>query len=281
MNKIKIITDSACDLDVEYLEKLNVHMVPMSVHFGEEAFYDRVTIKPGDFFDKLKRYEGLPKTSQINPAAFVEEFTKYLNEGYHIICICFSSGLSGTYQSACIAKDMIGKGEIDVIDSKAASVGFGLIVREAALMSNEGRAREEIIERVEYMRDRMEHIFAVGSLEMLKKGGRITTSQAVMGKLLNVKPILQIEKGFIIPYDKVRGEKGIIKKMIETIKERGHEIESQVIGLNYAGDTELCMQLKNEIEKEFGVKDFVVSEIGAAIGAHAGLGTVSVFFMRK
>lgn len=281
MKKIKIITDSACDLDIEYLESINVHMIPMTVHFENETFYDRTTIKPGDFYDKLKKYDELPKTSQINPAAFVDEFTKFLNQGYHIISICFSSGLSGTYQSACIAKDMLGKGDIDVIDSKAASVGFGLIVREAALMANEGKSREDIIERIEYMRDRMEHIFAVGSLEMLKRGGRISTAQAVVGKLLNVKPILQIENGFIIPYDKVRGEKGIIKKMIETMKDRGHELENQVIGLNFAGNTELCMQLRDEIEKEFGVKDFVISEIGAAIGTHAGPGTVSVFFLRK
>lgn len=102
-----------------------------------------------------------------------------------------------------------------------------------------------------------------------------------MGKLLNVKPILQFNDGKIIPYDKVRGNKAIINRMIETMNERGHDIGNQVIGLNYAGDTELCMQLKEAIENEFGVKEFVISEIGAAIGTHVGTGTVSVFFLRK
>ena len=148
-------------------------------------------------------------------------------------------------------------------------------------MAIDGKTKEEIIEKVEFMRDRMEHIFAVGSLEMLKRGGRISTAQAVMGKLLNVKPILQIENGYIIQYDKVRGEKGIIKRMIETMKERGHDIENQVIGLNFSGDTKLHMQLKDAIQKEFGVRSFVISEIGAAIGTHVGPGTVSVFFLRK
>lgn len=281
MEKIKIIADSACDLDLKYLKELGVHMIPLSVHFGNEIYYDRETIEPGAFYKKLTEYEELPKTSQVTPAIFVEEYKKYIADGYHIIAICFSSGLSGTYQSACIAKEMLRTEKVTVIDSKAASVGFGLIVRTAALMVKDGKSKEEIIERIEFMRDRMEHIFAVGSLEMLKRGGRISTAQAVMGKLLNVKPILQIQNGYIIPYDKVRGEKGVIKRIIETMKERGHEIESQVIGLNFAGDTKLCIQLKDEIRNEFGIKEFVVSEIGAAIGSHAGPGTVSVFFLRK
>jgi DegV family protein with EDD domain len=281
MQKIKIFTDSACDLDLDYLNELGVTMLPMGVHFGDENYKDRVTITTSEFYEKLKTFNDIPKTSQIPPAVFEEEFKKALNEGYHIISICFSSRLSGTYQSACIAKEALETDKIDVIDSKAASVGLGLIVREAALMAKEGKTREEIIDRVTYMSERMEHIFAVGSLDMLKKGGRVTTAQAVIGTILNVKPILQFNDGYIVPYDKARGLKGVIKKMIETMKERGYEIEKQIIGLNYAGDIAPCMELKEEIEKTFGVKEFVVSEIGAAIGSHAGPGTIAVFFLRK
>jgi DegV family protein with EDD domain len=283
MSKIKIITDSACDLDIDYLKQLDIHLVPMTVHFGEENYFDRVTITTTEFYGKLKESNQMPKTSQINPNVFVEEFKKYLDDGFHIICICFSSRLSGTYQSACIAKEMLEAQDIDIIDSMAASVGQGLIVREAALMNKSGRSGEEIIDRINFMKNRMEHIFAVGSLEMLKRGGRITRAQAVMGTLLNVKPILQIQDGYIIPYEKVRGKNAIVKKMIETMKERGHNLEKQIIGLNFAGESsmELLSQLKDEIAKEFGVTDFVVSEIGAAIGSHAGPGTVSVFFLRK
>lgn len=281
MEKIKILTDSACDLDLDYLKELEVELIPLKVNFGEEEYEDRVTITTKDFYEKMKTFSGVPKTAQATPIIFEEKFKKLIEEGNHVIAICFSSRLSGTYQSACIAKDTIETDKVDVIDSKAASVGFGLIVREAALMAREGKTRQEIIDRVIYMRDRMEHIFAVGSLEMLKKGGRISTAQAVVGSILNVKPILQFDDGYIIPYDKVRGEKAVIKKMIETMKERGHEIDKQIIGLNFAGNTELCMTLKDEIEKNFGVKEFLVSEIGAAIGSHAGPGTVSVFFLRK
>lgn len=282
MKPIKIIVDSACDLDIDYLQELNVHMIPLTVSFGDETYKDRVTITTREFYEKLKTFNGLPKTAQISPAGFTEVYKKYLDEGYHIISITFSSRLSGTYQSACIAKDMLESNDIDVIDSKGASVGYGLMAREAALMIKDGKSKEEIVERVIYMRDRMEHIFAVGHLDMLKKGGRISTAQAVMGTLLNVKPILQFDDGYIIPYDKVRGEKAIIKKMIETMRERGDEIEKQsVIGMNYSYDNRLCLELRDEIEKEFGKKEFIISEIGAAIGSHVGGGTQSVFFLRK
>lgn len=281
MGKIKIIADSGCDLDLSYVNELEAHIIPLTVHIGEENYYDRVTIEPGVFYKKINEIREFPKTSQITPPVFIDEFKKFLDEGFDIIYISLSSGLSGTYQSACIAREMLGSEKIKVIDSKGASVGYGLMVREASLMVKKGKSVEEIVDKVEFMRDRMEYIFAVGSLDMLKRGGRISTAQAVMGKLLNVKPILQFKDGVIVPYDKVRGEKGIINKMIETMKERGHDIGNQIIGLNYAGDTDICMRLRDEIAAEFGVKEFVISEIGAVIGAHVGTGTVAVFFLKK
>lgn len=283
MKKIKIITDSACDLDVDVLDDLGIHMIPITVYFKDKSYYDRVSISTEIFYENLKKSEEIPKTSQITPGVFVESFKKYIDEGYHIICICFSSKLSGTYQSACVAKEMLETDEIDVFDSKSASVGFGLIVREAALMVKEGKTKEEIMDRITFMRNRMEHIFAVGSLDMLKKGGRITKVQAVVGNILGVRPILQIQDGAIIPYEKARGRNAVVKKMVDTVKERGFEIEKQVVGLNFAGkeSLELLEALKKELKNQFNIKEFFISEIGAAIGSHSGPGTVSVFFLRK
>lgn len=281
MNKVKIYTDSGCDLDLEYLKELKVNLIPLTVNFENQIFEDRVSITTKDFYERLKKTNDVPKTSQITPAIFTSKFEEALRDGSYVIYISLSSGLSGTYQSACISKEMLGSDKLFIVDSKGASVGFGLLVREAALMAMNGKPAEEIVERVVFMRDRMEYIFAVGSLEMLKRGGRISSAQAVIGTLLNVKPMLQFEDGKIVPFDKVRGDKGIIKKMIDTMKERGHDIENQVIGLNFAADTRLCMTLKEEIEKNFNVKEFIISEIGSVIGSHVGEGTVSVFFMRK
>lgn len=281
MKKIMIFADSACDLDADYLEGLNVRLLPLGAHFGNEDFKDRVTITTKEFYEKLKSFTGVPTTSQVALGTFQLEFKKALSEGYHIIYPAFSSKLSGTYQASCLAKEDLETEDIDIIDTKCASVGLGLVVREAALMAKEGKSREEILERISYMCERMEHIVGVGSLEMLKRGGRISTAQAVMGSLLNVKPMIQMQEGSLVPFDKVRGQKGVIKKLIDTMKERGHNLENQVIGLCYAANYEFCMEVKEEIEKNFGIKEFVTSEIGAAVGSHIGPGTVAVFFLGK
>lgn len=281
MNKIKIFSDSACDLDLDYIDKLGIIMIPLIVHFDNETYKDRVEITTTQFYEKLRKFNGFPKSSQIGPGIFSNEFQKELDKGNGVIYLSFSSKLSGTYQSACIAKEILGSDMVDVVDSKAASVGYGLIVREAAIMANDGKSREEILDRVNFMVSKMEHIFAVGHLDMLKRGGRISTAQAVVGTLLNVKPILQFEDGAIVPYDKVRGEKAVIKKLIDTMRERGDIENQKVIGLNFSETNKLCLELRDEIEKNFGKKEFVISEIGAAIGVHVGGGTVSVFFLKR
>lgn len=281
MGEIKIFTDSACDLDLDYLEELGVIMLPLGVTFDNESYGDRVDITTTQFYEKLRKFNGFPKSSQIPPGVFVNEFQKEIDKGNSAIYLSFSSKLSGTFQSACLAKEMMATDKLDIVDTKAASVGFGLMVREAAIMSKAGKPREEILERVKFMSEKMEHIFAVGHLDMLKRGGRISTAQAVVGTLLNLKPILQFEDGAIIPYDKVRGEKAVIKKLIDTMRERGDIENQKIIGLNFSETNTLCMELKAEIEKNFGKKEFVISEIGAAIGVHVGGGTVSVFFLKR
>lgn len=281
MSKIKIFSDSACDLDLDYLDELGVTMIPLTVNFENESYRDRVDITTTQFYEKLRKFNGFPKSSQISPGVFANEFQKELDKGMHIICINFSSKLSGTYNSACMAKDILESDKIDVVDTKAASVGCGLIVREAALMAKNGKTRDEILSRIDFMVEKMEHIFAVGHLDMLKRGGRISTAQAVVGTILNVKPILQFKEGSIVPYDKVRGEKAVIKKLIDTMRERGDIENQKVIGLNFAETNKLCLELKDEIEKNFGKKEFVISEIGAAIGVHVGGGTISVFFLKR
>lgn len=281
MEKIKIVTDSSCDLDRDYLDELGVHMIPMVISFGNETYKDRTTITTDEFYKKLKTYPDVPTTSQIPPAVFQKEFEKLISEGYSIVFMGISSGLSGSYQSACLAKDMVSSEKIDVIDSLGASVGLGVMIDDAANMVKQGKTREEIVERLTYMRDRMEYVFAVGSLDMLKKGGRISTTQAVMGTLLHVKPILQFTDGKIYPYEKVRGEKGIIKKLVETMEERGEDLKEQVIGINYSQDDKLAHVLKEKISETFGCSKFILSEIGGTIGSHVGGGTTSVFFLGK
>jgi DegV family protein with EDD domain len=281
MSKIKILADTACDLDIEYAQKYGIEIVPIYVTIEGTTYRDRYDIAPPEFYEMIAKPDIVPVTAQVPPALLMKKFKELVDEDYEVIAIMFSSGLSGTYQSACIAAESVNPEKVHVIDSKAASMGYGLIVLEAAKMANSGATVEEITERVIYMRDRMEHIFAVGSLEMLKRGGRISTTQAAVGSLLGVKPILQFSDGCIIPYEKARGGKQTIKKMVETMEERGYNIEDQIIGFDHARNTKFMRELEEAVKEKFNIKQIEEAEIGAAIGSHAGPGTISVFFLRK
>lgn len=282
MQKVKIVTDSSCDLDIEYLKELNVDMSPLITVFEDGEFLDRVEMPPNEFYKKLKNIKKLPTTSQATPASFSKHFKAALDEGMEVLCIAFSSKLSGTYQSALIAKEMLDNDEkIEVIDSLAASVGQGLIVEKAALMAKEGKSREEISKEVIRLKSGIKHIIGVGSLEMLKLGGRISSSQAVIGNLLNVKPILQIIDGAIFPMDKTRGKKGIIKRFLQILDEQCDDIENARIAISYSEDIEFAGELQEAIKQKFQVNNFLVSEIGSVIGSHVGPGTLALFFIGK
>lgn len=281
MNKIMLFTDSCSDLPDDILREYGIEMVHTPVYFGEESYKDRDDLKPPDFYKKLNESNELPKTSRIPPGLFESKFRSALKKGYKVISINFSSELSGIFESAAIAKNNIGSDNITVIDSKSASTGFGLSVLKAARAMHNGESIENIIELIKYSCGHMEHIFAVGSLDMLKKGGRISAGEAFIGNVLNIKPILHFQEGKILPLTKVRGEKRMFDYILNIMEERGDDIEDQIIGLNHSANLKLAEKLQSMIEKRYNVNQFFISEIGAAIGSHVGHNTVSVFFLNK
>ena len=148
-------------------------------------------------------------------------------------------------------------------------------------MASEGKSREEILAAVDFYSRHMEHIFTVDDLEYLYRGGRVTRTSAFLGGLLNIKPILQVEEGRLVPLEKVKGRKRVLKRMLEIMKERGVGFGSQTIGISHGDDLDTALELKEMIREELGVEDFVINTIGAAIGAHAGPGTIALFFLNK
>ncbi|MBZ4646583.1 MAG: DegV family protein [Clostridia bacterium] len=280
MAKIKIITDSTADIPKNLAEELNITVVPLTVHFGEESYKDWYDLTSTEFFEKLKNSDVMPTTSQITPAAFEEVFRKELQENDSIICVTLSSKASGTYQSAVIAKNSIEDADIEVIDSMLLSYGYGMVVVEAAKMAKEGKSKQEIIGRVNYLLERIDTYFIVDTLEYLKKGGRINLAAAVIGNILNIKPVLGIKDGLVVPVDKIRGSKNIIPKMVELIKSKGYNMSNQVVGLAHGAIPDRLEELKEAIENEFHPKGFVISEVGSVIGAHSGPGVIGAFFIR-
>ncbi len=280
MGKIRLYADNACDLDLELLEQIQVKMFFMPVTIKDKTYRDRLTISPGEFYLLIAEPEVIPMTAQITPVEFQEEFAQVMKESDDdIIYIAFSSGLSGTYQSACIARDMVNPERITVIDSESASVGYGLTVIKAAHDIAAGKSKEEVIAGIKDNIERIQHIFIVGNFEMLKRGGRISATSAALGNLLNIKLIAHFIDGKIHPLEKAHGIKKAKKRLLEVMEDRGYQLSEQLIGINYSNDLEGALEIKKLIEEKFGCKEFIISEIGAAIGSHVGAGTYSVFFL--
>lgn len=277
---IKLITDTGADLALDVFESHDIAYLPIAVHIDDKTFADRVDMQPQEFYEKLAQTQSAPTTSRIAPYAYEKIFEEYLKTHDEILCITFSSCLSAIHESAVMAAEAIAPDRITVIDSKCASLGQGLVVLKAAELIQAGMSRAEIAEEISGMSKRLEHIFACGSLEMLKRGGRVSTVKALVGTVLRVIPILQFEEGRIVPFENVRGTKRMIQFMLETMERRGREIEKQTIGISHADFPEMAELLAEEIRAKFHPKEIIMSEIGAAIGSHSGPKTLALFFQR-
>lgn len=281
MSKIRIYADNACDLDKELIDSLGVRLFYLTVTINDVIYHDRLDLSPGDFYKMIAKQGVMPTTSQVAVGEFQQEFRKVIDEtDDEIIYVAFSSGLSGTYQAACLARDEVDPKRITVIDTKSASVGYGLTVIKAAQAVAQGSNKEQIIAEIEDSINRMQHVFIVGNFDMLKRGGRVSSTTAALGNLLNIKLLLHFEEGKIVPLEKVHGIKKAKRRLLEIMEERGRDLAEQTIGICYSVDLEGALELKEQISQRFGCGNFVVSEIGAVIGSHVGPGTYSVFFLK-
>lgn len=282
MKNIRLFADSACDLDKEVLDELGISLFRLKVHIKDNTYLDRLDMQPEEFYRLIQEPGLIPTTSQISPGDFQEEFEKVLNESEdEIIYMAFSSGLSGTYQSACIARDMLNTDRITIIDTKSASVGYALTLIRASKALAAGKNKEEIIAEIMDNLKRVEHIFIVGEFEMLKRGGRVSATSAFIGNLLNIKVIANFEDGKIVPVEKVKGFKKARKELLKLMEQRGYNLSQQLIGISHSHGYEGALELKDMIAEKYGCREFVISEIGPVIGSHVGAGTYSVFFLRK
>lgn len=275
------MTDSVSDIPIDLCEELNIQVMPLTVHFGDKSYRDGMDLSHKEFFELMGSSEKLPTTSQVSPLAFVEAFREIAKEGASIIAILMSSELSGTYNSARTAKEMLENDDIEIIDSQGVTLGYGLLVIEAARMAKAGYHKEEILDRIEYMKEKIEYKFVVDTLDNLYKGGRLSAASAMMGKILNVKPILRMDEGKLVLEDKVRGRKRAIKWIIDWIKNKKIDLSNQTIGVNHSNDEAYALELIEEIRKEFSVKEIILSQTGSVVGTHAGPGAVAIYFLRE
>ncbi|MBC5636675.1 DegV family protein [Ornithinibacillus sp. BX22] len=284
MTNVTIMADSASDLTKDYFTEYGMEMVSLTVHLEDKDYKDGIDITPKNVFDAMREGKS-PKTSQVSPQTFKSIFTEYAKSNQTLIYLAFSSELSGTYQTAKMMEQEVKEdypdADISIIDTKCASIGYGLVVLNAARLAKEGKSKEEIMDDAKKRALHMEHIFTVDDLEYLKRGGRVSKTAAFVGTLLNIKPILHVEDGKLIPLEKMRGTKKLLGRMVELMEERGGNFENQVIGISHGDDLERAEALAKMIKDKFGVKEVVIEFVGSAIGAHSGPGTLALFFLNK
>lgn len=279
MASVVLVTDSTADIPLQVREKLGISMVPLKVNFGDVSYLDNITLQPAQFYEKLAAFGGLATTSQPSPADFYDVYKRLTDDGHSVISIQLSGAMSGTYQSAMIAKSMLEEdADVTVIDSKSASYGYGMLVVAAAEMAQAGASKEDIIAEVHRSREELRLYFLVDTLEYLRKGGRIGKASAVLGSLLNIKPILSIDKeGTVFPFDKVRGQKRAMARIVEVLeadlKDRPVKLTIAVTPGHVAGVSELAELLKQHLN----VQHYQETEIGPVVGTHAGPGTIGLF----
>lgn len=282
---VRIITDSACDLPEELITKYSVDVLPFLVYIDDQEYVDGYTIRPDQVYAAMRAGK-VPTTAQVPIDMIISTFTKYASQNQPCLYISFSSKLSGTCNTArLVAQEVQEKyptWDITVIDSLTGCLGQGLIVLEAAQMAQAGAPIQEIIERVKARsKNNVEHVFSVDDLNYLYRGGRVSYASAFLGGILNVKPILQVKDGLMIPFQKVRGKKTAIKRIAELVQERSLGHPEQLIAISHADDPDTATELKELLETTLGYKNFLVNVVGSVLGCHIGLGGVAAFFVNS
>ncbi|SDN26616.1 DegV family protein [Alkalicoccus daliensis] len=278
MSKVMIVTDSTADIPGELAEKLEIQVVPLKVHFGEEAYEDGVDLSPEEFYKKLNSESVMPSTSQPTPNQFEEVYQKLHKEhAPDIISIHLSSKLSGTFQSAYIAQQTLGESvSLEVIDSKRASYAIGVIVVEAAQMAQQGNPKEEIMARINKMLEDTNVFFMVDTLEYLQKNGRIGKASALVGSLLKIKPILSLNaEGEVYPFEKVRGNKKAVQRILAEFTKL-YNAKPLHVGISHSEAEKEAREFMDTMREQFDIRQEVITNIGPVIGAHVGPGTLSI-----
>jgi len=278
--KIAIVTDSASDLPVELVKKYDIKVIPLNIHFGEEVYQDGVNLSPKEFYLKLKEFSKIPKTSQPAPGQFMQVYKELLKNHEEVISIHLSSTLSGTYQAALLSKQMLEREEIEVIDSYSGSMGVGFLVLEAAQMAKNGKSKQEIVARVENLKQSLNLIGVFDSLEHLQKGGRIGKAQALLGILLNVKPLLIFHNGSLDTLGKARGRKKAWQTLVTYMQENIQADQPLRVCIMHAAAEEEAKRVETLLRENFQCQEIFSTYLGPTIGTHLGPGVVALTYYK-
>jgi DegV family protein with EDD domain len=284
MSTVKVVTDSTADIPADLAEHLDITVVPLNVHFGSEQYLDGVDIQADEFYDKLQSSNELPTTSQPSPATFVDTYkslSSSTEEEVDIISIHLSAALSGTYQSASLAQNMVeDDANVHVLDSKKASYATGMIAVAVAEAARAGKSMDECLRLAKHCIENCVVYFLVDSLHYLQKGGRIGKASAVLGSVLNIKPILSLdEQGEVYAADRVRGNKKALQRIIHHLRDFADQNPVRM-GISHAQAPEEAVRVQKQLQEHFSVQDTVLTTIGPVIGTHVGPQTLAIMMVK-
>lgn len=283
MREYIISTDSTADLPAEYLKEHNVFIHPLYYNIEGNVYGGDKDLEPSDFYAKM-RSGIMPTTMASNPDFVHKAFTKQVEDGYDVLHISFSSALSSSYNNAAVnAREICEEhpeAKITVIDSCAASMGQGLLVHKAVMLKEQGKSMEEVAEWIEANKDHFCHEFTVDNLFHLHRGGRVSKTTAIIGTLINVKPVLHVDQqGRLIPLLNVRGRKKALMKLVDLMEEKVKGYENDIVFISHGDCLEDAQFVADQIKERFGITNFMINYVSPTIGTHSGPGTVALFFM--
>ncbi|WP_147535164.1 DegV family protein [Bacillus marasmi] len=286
---IKILADSTCDLSTEILKQYNISLAPLTINIEGKTYRDRIDIQPDEFYQMMKGLSEFPTTGMPSPSEYLAIMNKAVHDGYkEILCICMSSGTSGAYQSAELAKEYFYEENRDssvkiyIVDSKSMSHGSGWLILKSAMLREAGASFDEIIRFNEQYKTNVKHFLSVDDLNHLIKSGRLTNASAFIGKVLMLKPIMTMKNGKGAIVAKERGRNKVLKHYVNEFVSRIDKSITDFVIIGYTSDRLVAQTLKEKIQTETDFSGEIhIMQMGVSVGTHVGLGAISMFFVEK
>lgn len=279
--KIAVMTDSTAYIPADLREKHNIHMVPLSVMFGDKSYQEEIDITAEDFYDKIKQVEDLPKTSQPSIGYITNKLEALAKDFDAVISVHLSSGISGTYQAVISAGNMVEGIQVHAFDSEISCMAQGFYVLEAAAMAKANKPPDEIIARLHEMKASMRAYFMVDDLSNLQRGGRLNGAQAIIGSLLQVKPILHFVDKVIVPFEKIRTRKKALKRIKGMLEEDANKGKALKVAFIHANCEQAARELQDEFMQKYPASEAVISYFGPVIGTHLGEGAIGAAWYKQ
>lgn len=276
---VRIVTDSTCDLPADEVERHGITVVPLSVFFGDEGFLDRVDITAAEFYERMRSFSGLPRTSQPSVELFQDAYRRLAGEGVEIVSIHVSSKLSGTLNAASVAREVV-KDEVhvDLIDSYNVSLGLGLIVLEAARAAQAGASVREVVATARRAMDRTSVHVVVDTLEYLQKGGRIGRARSFLGSVLSIKPIIRVDDGEVAPVERVRTRSKAIERMFELASGMPRAKE---MFIGCGGDESDALAFVERLRPLLPHTDLKIGHLGPVVGVYTGPNALGIAALER